>query len=421
MKHVHAITAALLASSAGLAMGQCGTSCTEPADCPTSFIQSFGYISPVCCAKDSTTTRLCSKYKTTYTAVDCRFTGTVAALADTASTATYSSMPQCAASSSAFDTPTPCSVTGPFADLDAGQSSSATACSYASGGPVNASHYAHFFVSASSIEAVTSSRVTNIVESYYDNCMCEEGGSGSGIGGGYATVNTVGGIGLECDPGGQVLMEHDSSASSQITNRTAARNLDCDPRRDAPTSPTAAELARKSLIERDAKGEIIATHTDTFFNLEFGDGTGIIQNTLDVSDELGRSGSRLIDLDPQTASIDIETSLESSGNPVTWATWIAFNESFGSVWSDDNYRLEADLNLDGFIEPSDAELIFGHAGALDLNGDGEVSPHDVAAYLSLLASGDSVADLNMDGRLDVADLTEWKNAAQASPIAMTAR
>ena len=416
MKLVSAIGAGILVSLAGTAAGQCGTPCTEPGDCPPSSIQSFGYFSPACCVVDTSTTRLCSKYTTTYTTIDCEFTGVVSALANTASTATYSSTPGgCVSSFNNTDTPTPCADTGPSADLDAGQSSSATACSSASAGPVSSSHYAHFSVSASSIEAVTSSRVTNVVNSYYDNCACEDAGSASGIGAGYAQVNTVGGIGYDCEPGGQIVADHDTSAGSQIVHRNAARNVDCDgcdPCRPGSGQPVISEIARKTLVERDAAGNIVATHTDTFFLVEYDDGTSHMQNTLDVYENAGRSGSRLITLSPKTTSFDIIATQQTSGAPVTWNTWIALTESAGTHWADADYRLEAGLNMDGYVDNRDAELIFEHRGALDVDGNGTADAKDAAAMLAILASGELAGDLNFDGRIDVGDFIEWKNAYQ---------
>ena len=402
-------------------MSQCGSPCTEPADCPPSSIQSIGYTSPACCVADTSTTRLCSKYTTTFTAVDCHFTGVVSALADTASTANYSGSGSCPGSFSSSDTPTPCSDTGPSADLSLGQSSSATACSTASASPVSSSHYAHFSVSPTQIYAVTASRVTNVVKTFYDNCACEDAGSASGLGGGYATVNTIGGIGTDCaELDGYVMMEHDSSAGSQITHLNAARRLDCggcDPCRPGPSTPTSAEIARKTLVERNAKGEIINTHTDTFFLVEYDDSTGYMQNTLDSYENQGRSGSRLIALDPRTASFDIVVSQQTSGAPVTWNTWIAVTESVGSIWTDADYRLEADLNMDGLINDLDARLVLQHENALDIDGNGSTDAKDASAMLSMLASGEIAGDLNFDGRLDVADFLEWKNAYLASAMA----
>lgn len=414
MKIAYTIGSACLVSVAGMATGQCGSPCTEPDDCPPSSIQSFGYVSPLCCVVDTSTTRLCSKYTTTYTTIDCQFTGVVSAVANTASTATYASTPgDCVSSFNDIDAPVPCSVTGPSADLDAGQSSSATACSSASTGPVSSSHYAHFSVTSSSIEAVTSSRVTNVVNSYYNNCTCEDAGSASGLGAGYAQVNTVGGIGYDCEPGGQILVEHDSSAGSQIVNRDAARSLDCDPRKKMGPSPVSSEIAHKTLVEHDAQGNVVATHTDTFFLVEYDDGTSHMQNTLDLSANNGRSGSRLITLSPSTASFDIYATQQASGSQVTWNTWVTLTDAAGTFWDDADYRIEADLNMDGAIDSLDAAMIFEYQEALDIDGNGTTDAKDAAAMLSLLASGQLAADINFDGRLDVGDFIEWKNAYQS--------
>lgn len=416
MKLASAIGAGILVSLAGTATGQCGTSCTEPGDCPPSSIQSFGYFSAVCCVVDTSTTRLCGKYTTTYTAVDCEFTGVVSAVAEASSAATYSSGGgSCVGSFNTTDTPTPCTDIGPSADLGAGQSSSATACNSASASPVSSSHYAHLSVSSSSLRTVTSSRVTNVVKSYYDNCTCEDStiaGSASGLGSGYAAVNIIGALGYACEPGGQILADHDSSAGSQIVHQNAVKDPDCTPHRPDGPTPLVSEIASKTLVERDAAGNIVATHTDTFFLVEYDDGTSHIQNTLDVYENAGRSGSRLITLSPKTTSFDIIATQQTSGTPVTWNTWMALTESAGTHWSDADYRLEADLNMDGFVDNRDAELIFEHRGTLDVDGNGTTDAKDAAAMLAILASGELAGDLNFDGRLDVSDFVEWKNVYQ---------
>lgn len=414
MKQIRTIGATFLLSAAGSAIGQCDSPCTEPSDCPPSFTQSIGFVSGACCVTDTSTTMLCSKYTVTLTAIDCRFTGVVSAVASTASNASYSTNPGiCTGSNDDFQLAS-CADTGPAADLDMNETSSAAACSSAIADAVSSSHNANMFVSPSLIRGVSSANITNIARSSYNNCLCQSGGSGSGIGGGYADATTLGGIGLDCEPGGQVLMDHDSSTSSRITHRNAARNAECDgpPERPGPPTPIAADLACKTLIERNAKGDVIARHTDMFFNVEFDDGTSLMQNTLGVYENQGRSGSKLINLDPRTASIDLDISLQSAGRPVTWQTWLAFNDSVGSIWADDSYRLEADLNLDGLIDFSDADLILKHNSALDLDADGRIGSRDIMSFLSLLVSGNPAADINMDGRLDIMDFIDWKDAIQ---------
>ncbi|PHQ81889.1 MAG: hypothetical protein COB69_03425 [Phycisphaera sp.] len=308
---------------------------------------------------------------------------------------------------------------GPVADLDSGQSTSAVACSSASTNGVSASQYASMSISPTAINAVASSRVTNINRSYYDNCACEEAGFGGGIGGGFASVNSSGAIGLDCDPGGTIIVTRDPDVSAVITNFKAFRSFDCGPRRPGPTKPIYAEISRSTLNEHDAKGNIIASHTETVFHVEYDDNTNTVFDTL-APQPTDETPSRLLIIDPSTSSLTFESTIHIAGAPVTWSTWATFTQSVGAVWDEPSYNIEADINMNGVIEISDGAAILQQQGIMDLDQNGAVDAADHNAFLTLLTTQSASADINMDGMVDALDLHEWVVMLRSSRVSAAA-